>query len=153
MKILMVCLGNICRSPLAEEMTRVIAARDFPDLSLSVDSAGIGAWHTGQLPDKRMRVHAIRRGYSLTHHARQVRTSDFEDFDLIIGMDAQNVDDLRALAPSPEAMAKVRPMGDFLDPSMGFDHVPDPYYEGTEGFERVLDLLEDGIPRLLRSLA
>ena len=146
-RVLFVCLGNICRSPAAEGvMTRIL--REKGDTSWTVDSAGIGRWHIGQLPDRRMRVHARQRGLELTHHCRQVCADDFERFGLIIGMDSQNIADLRELAPSPEAEAKIRPMSRWLNPLSGYDYVPDPYYEGSEGFELVLDLLEDGCRRL-----
>lgn len=159
-RVLFVCLGNICRSPAAKGvMRRVVddAARRgvisrYEADSWAIDSAGTGRWHIGQLPDRRMRVHARQRGLELDHHCRQVETADFDRFDLIIGMDAQNVADLRALAPSPEAEKKVAPMGRWLDPVQGYDYVPDPYYEGAEGFELVLDLLDRGCRRLFDQL-
>jgi protein-tyrosine phosphatase len=114
-----------------------------------IDSAGIGGWHIGDLPDKRMRVHARPRGYELTHRARKVRRADFEDFDLIVGMDASNVDDLCNLAMTLEQQDKVVMMGDYIRRYPNYDHVPDPYYEGSEGFELVLDLLEDACDNLL----
>ncbi len=113
-----------------------------------IDSAGTGNYHIGDLPDHRMRIHARRRGIELTHRCRQITASDFDDFDLVIGMDAQNIADLRRMAPSPEAEAKILPMGALLPTSRGYDYVPDPYYEGAEGFELVLDLLTDGCRRL-----
>ena len=92
----MVCLGNICRSPAAQAvMQRLVDARGLTE-RFHIDSAGLGGWHVGDLPDKRMRVHARPRGYELTHRARKVQASDFEDFDLIVGMDAANVDDLHS---------------------------------------------------------
>lgn len=143
-KILFVCLGNICRSPAAEGVFRAIVTESDASGRFIIDSCGTGGWHVGDLPDKRMRVHAVRRGYHLEHICRQVSVSDFDAFDIIIGMDAQNVRTLKQLAPTVEASDKVVCMGQFLDPPMGFDHIPDPYYEGAEGFERVLDLLESG---------
>lgn len=152
-RILFVCLGNICRSPAAEEVFRqVVNRRDNPAV-WEIDSAGIGAWHTGQLPDKRMRIHASRRGYDLTHHARQVSPADFDRFDLIIGMDSSNISDLRELAPSPEAEARIIPMAAFFTMATRYDHVPDPYYEGAEGFELVLDLLESSCDNLYTLLS
>lgn len=152
-KILFVCLGNICRSPAAEELFRSVVA-DRDDIgNWTIDSAGMGGWHIGQLPDKRMRVHAARRGYNLTHHARQVSTDDFDRFDLIIGMDSGNISELRELAPTPEAMAKIVPMARFFTIATRYDHVPDPYYEGAEGFELVLDLLEDACRNLYTQLS
>lgn len=159
-RVLFVCLGNICRSPAAKGvMRRVVddAARRgvisrYEADSWAIDSAGTGRWHIGQLPDRRMRVHARQRGYELTHHARQVSTADFGRFDLIIGMDSANCADLRAMAPTPEAEAKVVPMAAFFSPGSRYDHVPDPYYEGSEGFELVLDQLEDGCRNLAEEL-
>lgn len=147
-RVLFVCLGNICRSPAAEGVLADIVARRGTSERWVIDSAGTGRWHIGQLPDKRMRIHARRRGIELTHICRQVRVSDFDDFDLIIPMDGQNEADLRELAPTPEAMEKIVPMSAFVRKAMRYDYIPDPYYEGAEGFELVLDLLEDGCWRL-----
>ena len=147
--LLFICLGNICRSPAAQAvMQAMVDERGLTD-RFYIDSAGIGGWHIGDLPDKRMRVHARPRGYELTHRARKVQSSDFEDFDLIVGMDAANVDDLRELAASPQQMDKVVMMGDYLRRFPHHDYVPEPYYEGSEGFELVLDLLEDSCDNLL----
>ena len=147
--ILLVCLGNICRSPAAQAvMQRLVDERGLAD-RFYIDSAGIGGWHIGDLPDKRMRVHARPRGYELTHLARRVQASDFEDFDLIIGMDAANVDDLRSMAATIEQQDKVVMMGEYIRQYPNYDYVPDPYYEGSEGFELVLDLLEDACDNLL----
>lgn len=143
-RVLFVCLGNICRSPAAQGVLQAIVDARGQSADWKIDSAGTGNYHTGDLPDRRMRVHATRRGYDLTHRARQVRESDFDDFDLIVGMDASNIERLRRLAPSPEAEAKVVPMSAWLDIATRYDYVPDPYYEGAEGFELVLDLLENG---------
>lgn len=151
-RILFVCLGNICRSPAAQGVMQAVVDENDDSASWQLDSAGIGNWHVGDLPDRRMRVHAQRRGYTLDHRCRQVRASDFDNFDLIIGMDAQNLRDLHALAPSPEAEAKIVPMAAFVDMSMRYDHIPDPYYEGAEGFELVLDLLQNGCSNLFTLL-
>lgn len=113
-----------------------------------IDSAGTGGWHVGDLPDKRMRVHARQRGYELTHVCRQVRESDFDNFDLIVGMDDNNVANLKRLAPTVEAQAKIVPMAAFVGDSRVYA-IPDPYYEGSEGFELVLDLLERGCENFL----
>ena len=150
--ILFVCLGNICRSPAAEGVMRELTEADGIAQHFTLDSAGIGSWHIGQLPDKRMRVHAQRRGLTLDHLCRQVKEADFDRFDIIIGMDAENIADLRALAPTPEAEAKIFPMAAFVNMAMRYDYIPDPYYEGAEGFELVLDLLENGCRRLADTL-
>lgn len=150
-RVLFVCLGNICRSPAAEGVL-LDALRSRGITNWVVDSAGTGDYHIGDLPDSRMRAAAARRGYRLTHRARQVSTSDFDDFDLIVGMDANNVRNLRRMAPTIEAEAKVVPMSRWLDPACGYDYVPDPYYEGAEGFELVLDLLQTGCNRLIEDL-
>ena len=150
--VLFVCLGNICRSPAAQAvMQRMVDERGLTS-RFEIDSAGIGGWHIGDLPDKRMRVHARPRGYELTHRARRVQDSDFEGFDLIVGMDASNVDDLRYMAATPEQQSKVVMMGDYIRQYPHYDHVPDPYYEGSEGFELVLNLLEDSCDNLLNRI-
>ena len=150
--VLFICLGNICRSPAAQAvMQRMVDERGLTD-RFFIDSAGLGGWHVGDLPDKRMRVHARPRGYELTHRARVVQGYDFEDFDLIVGMDASNVDDLRARAATIEQQDKVVMMGDYIRQYPNYDYVPDPYYEGSEGFELVLDLLEDACDSLLNSI-
>lgn len=142
--ILFVCLGNICRSPAAEEIMRhELRQRGIEEL-VSLDSAGLYAGHQGELPDQRMRVHARRRGYELTHRSRPVKPYDFGDFDLIVGMDDSNIASLRRLARTTEEESKVVRMTDFCRARTYMDHVPDPYYDGAEGFENVLDILEDG---------
>ena len=150
--ILFVCLGNICRSPAAQAvMQHMVDERGLTD-RFYIDSAGTGGWHVGDLADKRMRVHARPRGYELTHRARTVQASDFEDFDLIVGMDAANVDDLCRKAATIEQQDKVVMMGDYIRRFPHYDYVPDPYYEGSEGFELVLDLLEDACDNLLERI-
>lgn len=148
-RILFICLGNICRSPAAQGMMQSTVDERGLTGSFLIDSAGTGGYHIGSLPDQRMRAHARRRGLVLDHRCRQVSESDFYDFDIIIGMDASNVADLRRLAPTPAAMAKVMPMSAFFALATRYDYVPDPYYEGAEGFELVLDLLADATLNLL----
>ena len=151
-RILFVCLGNICRSPAAEGILRdLIIRRGLTDL-IEVDSAGTYAGHTGELPDPRMRRAASARGIELTHRARQIREADFERFDRIIVMDDYNYEDVHRLAPSREAAHKIYRMREFFTSSR-YHYVPDPYYEGCEGFEIVLDLLEEGCQNLLDELA
>lgn len=151
-KILFVCLGNICRSPAADGVMNSIVKANGAEQRFFIDSAGTGNYHIGDLPDRRMRVHGARRGYSFDHICRQVRTSDFDEFDLIIPMDGSNERNLHALAPTPEAEEKIVPMSEFIDLPSRYDYVPDPYYEGAEGFELVLDLLENGCDNLFRAV-
>lgn len=151
-KILFVCLGNICRSSSAEGVMRKLIEEAGVEKRFHIDSAGILSYHQGELPDSRMRAHAARRGYNLTHRSRPVTTDDFREFDLIIGMDDRNIDDLRDRAPSLEACNKIHRMTDYCTLHTHADHVPDPYYGGAEGFEYVLDLLEDACSGLLQRL-
>ena len=151
-RILFVCLGNICRSPAADGVMRSIVEENGQESRFLIDSAGTGGYHIGDLPDQRMRVHARRRGLELTHICRQVRESDFDNFDLIVGMDESNLRNLRRLAPTVEAEAKIVPMAAWVDAALRYDHIPDPYYDGAEGFETVLDLLQNGCQNLYNSL-
>lgn len=151
-KILFVCLGNICRSPAAEGIMLHMINREKLQDYFELDSAGLYGGHAGELPDHRMRVHASKRGYKLTHQSRPVNLSDFEYFDMIIGMDDNNYSRLKAMAPTVEDEKKVMRMIDFVKGFPQYHSVPDPYYEGAEGFEIVLDLLEDGCHNLLDEL-
>lgn len=144
-RVLFVCLGNICRSPAAEGVLRAMAPSGW-----EIDSAGTGRYHIGDLPDSRMRAHARRRGYELTHRCRQVCADDFRHFDLIVGMDAQNLANLRRMCPDPALERKIVPMARYFDNDNPHDCVPDPYYEGPEGFELVLDLLEEGCRNMVK---
>ena len=135
-KILFVCLGNICRSSSAEGVMRHLVEEAGREDEFVIDSAG-------------MRAHAARRGYNLTHRSRPVRTDDFYEFDLIIGMDDRNIDDLKERAPSVEACGKIHRMTEYCTKFAHADYVPDPYYGGAEGFEYVLDILEDACAGLL----
>ena len=146
-KILFVCLGNICRSPMAEGvMLRILAEAGVLD-RYTIDSAGTYAGHQGELPDARMRRHASERGYHLTHRSRPVRTEDFYDFDLLVAMDDNNYHDLQALAPSPTEAQKIVRMAQYLTRHPD-THIPDPYYGGSAGFTHVIDLLEDACQEL-----
>jgi protein-tyrosine phosphatase len=148
--ILFVCLGNICRSPTAEGlMLNHLAAAGLAE-RIRVDSAGIGGWHTGEPPDRRAIAAARKHGVDLTPlRARQVRKSDFSDFDLIVGMDRQNVDDLRRLAPK-QSTARI---GLWLTEALGRpDEVPDPYYENDRAFDAVFDLCDRAARTFLEKL-
>ena len=150
-KILFVCLGNICRSSSAEEIMRTLVKQAGLEQEIEMDSAGILNYHQGELPDIRMRMHASRRGYELTHRSRPVCTDDFFEFDWLIGMDDRNIQDLKDRAPSPEAEKKICRMTDFCRVKQ-VDYVPDPYYGGAQGFENVLDILEDACSGLLEEI-
>jgi len=150
-RILFVCLGNICRSPTAEAVVRTLAARELPELGLEVDSAGTAGYHIGEPPDPRMRAAAARRGYDLTAlRARIVEPSDFTRFDLILAMDRENLAVLCRRAPE-ETHERVRLFLEFA-PHGELQEVPDPYYGGPNGFEEVLDLVEAAARGLLNYL-
>lgn len=150
-KILFVCLGNICRSPMAEGVFNHILKRDGLEDQFVVDSAGLHDYHEGDLPDRRMRKHASKRGYKLTHRSRPVLLEDFDNFDMLIGMDEQNILGLQRIAETPEHNGKIYRMTDYLQ-EIKADEVPDPYYGGAAGFEYVIDLLEDACEGLLKEL-
>lgn len=151
-KVLFVCLGNICRSPAAEGIMRHAVAKAGQADRWVIDSAGTGDWHVGDLPDARMRDHARRRGYNLVHRCRQITRRDFADFDLIVAMDENNRRNLMRLAPDASSRDKIVMMADFFSPGAPVDYVPDPYYDGPEGFELAMDLLEDATRGLLTAL-
>ncbi|MBV8497187.1 MAG: low molecular weight phosphotyrosine protein phosphatase [Gammaproteobacteria bacterium] len=151
MKILFVCLGNICRSPTAAGVLRAVAAREAPEIALEVDSAGTSDYHVGQAPDPRTRAAAARRGYDLSAlRARSLGPSDYERFDLILAMDRENLSVLRRRAPAA-AHGRLRLFLEFAPEGAPAD-VPDPYYGGPKGFEEVLDLIEAATRGLLAHL-
>jgi protein-tyrosine phosphatase len=151
MRILCVCLGNICRSPTAEGVLRSLAAREFPDLGIMVDSAGTASYHVGEPPDRRTVAAARRRGYDLAGlRAREVHPDDFRRFDYILAMDRSNLSELTSRR-MVGATAQLALFMSFAD-SVGQEEVPDPYYGGVEDFERVLDLCEVGARGLLQKL-
>ena len=150
--ILFICLGNICRSPMAETIMRKYLAEAGLDGSVEVDSAGLESYHEGDRADPRMRAHAVRRGYDITHISRPMRGADWERFDMIIGMDNQNMRALEHRAPSTAHAGKLRRMTNYCDRFMLEEAVPDPYYGGEEGFEYVIDILEDACGGLLDEL-
>ena len=150
-KLLFVCLGNICRSPAAEGIMKSIVKNAGLEDKFVIDSAGTSGWHEGDLPDSRMRTHARRRGYVLDSLSRPVKSGDFDKFDIILAMDDANLENLKRLAPNLKGEDKVRRMTDFCRKKYA-DHVPDPYYSGSEGFELVLDILEDACSGLLEAI-
>jgi protein-tyrosine phosphatase len=151
-RILFVCLGNICRSPMAEGVFRRVAEEEGLIDRFEIDSAGLGEWHIGQAPDHRAQKAARSRGVDISDQsARQVVDEDFDRFDLLLVMDRSNYAELKARAPH-EARAKIRPFLDFA-PHVGTSDVPDPFFGGAEGFDRALDLIEAAARGLLASLA
>lgn len=151
-RLLFVCLGNICRSPAAEGiMKRLVEKNELQDF-IEVDSAGTSAWHEGELPDDRMRAHGEKRDYNFNSQARKFRKSDFQEFDYIIVMDKNNYNNVKSMADGKEQVGKIRMMTDYSVQYSHHDYVPDPYYGGTSGFELVLDLLEDACEGLLQAI-
>ncbi|MFO1504339.1 MAG: low molecular weight protein-tyrosine-phosphatase [Steroidobacteraceae bacterium] len=151
-RILFVCLGNICRSPTAEGVARTLARREAPHLQLEFDSAGTADYHIGAPPDARSIRAALTRGYDLTQlRARQLQRDDFRRFDLLLAMDEENLANMLRLAPRGDAhRARL-----FLDYARdcGLAAVPDPYYGDAAGFEKVIDLAEQGVRGLLRDIS
>ena len=147
MRVLCVCMGNICRSPTAEAVLRELARREAPELTLEVDSAGTHGYHVGDPPDPRAVAAAARRGYDLSPlRARQFTAKDFERFDLILAMDEDNrATMLRQGSGRVELLLSYAPQ-------WGERNVPDPYYGGEAGFERVLDLIESAARGVIESL-
>jgi len=144
MKVLFVCTGNICRSPTAEGVFREMARRE--GLRVHVESAGTHDYHVGEPPDERAQHHAKRRGYDLSaQRARHVASDDFEAFDLIVAMDRGHLRLLQRICP-PHHKSKLRPFLSDAD-------VPDPYYGGPEGFEQVLDMIEEACRGLLAEIS
>lgn len=150
-RILFICLGNICRSSSAQTVMQHLVDQTGLTHRFFIDSAGLIDYHEGEPSDSRMRRHASQRGYRITHLSRPIRQSDFHSFDLIIGMDQSNINSLRRLAPDAQSASKIHRITEWCTQHQATE-VPDPYYGGADGFELVLDMLEDACQGLLASL-
>lgn len=149
--VLFVCLGNICRSPAAEGVFLQLLARQGLEDGFRVDSAGTGDWHVGRLADPRMRRAAARRGIQLSSRARQISSDDLRRFEHVLTMDDQNLQAVLGLVRPGESTARISPLCRHAR-HHDLKEVPDPYYGGDEGFEQVLNLLEDACAGLLEAL-
>lgn len=150
-KLLFVCLGNICRSPSAENIMRYLIEKEGLSDQIVCDSAGTASYHLGEPPDRRMKAAAEKRGIKLEGKARQFQPSDFEKYDLILAMDRDNYWSLVSLDPEKKYRDKIKMMCNYAK-SYPDQEVPDPYYGGTEGFNHVIDLLLDACSELLESI-
>lgn len=148
-RVCFVCLGNICRSPTAEAAMRRLIEEAKLVTEIEIDSAGTGAWHVGEPPDHRARATGKRRGLDVRGRARKVVLEDFERFDYVIAMDRSNRSDLHQLAPNDEAKRKIELLRNYDAESPRDAEVPDPYYGGGDGFERVINICEAGCRGLL----
>jgi len=152
-KILFVCLGNICRSPSAEAVFKAFVENLDEQNMFEIDSAGTYGYHEGEMADRRMQSHAVKRGYNLTSLSRPFDEHiDWDRFDFIVGMDNSNMNNLKKMARNDEDLKKLYKMTDF-SAKYNYDEVPDPYYGGDKGFELVLDLLEDASDGFYKFLA
>ncbi|MBM6993327.1 MAG: low molecular weight phosphotyrosine protein phosphatase [Prevotella sp.] len=152
-RILFICLGNICRSPAAHGVMQHLVDENGLTSQFEIDSAGVGNWHVGQLPDARMRQHGRARGYIFNHHARQFdAATDFQRFDYIVTMDEENYHNITSMAHTESERAQVIRMSQYLKAHPGATSVPDPYYGGDADFKLALDLIEDGCSNLLNAL-
>jgi len=146
--ILFVCLGNICRSPAAEGILRHLAQKEQRDFDLHIESCGLGDWHTGMLPDERMRDAAKSRGVILSSRAQKFQVKFFDQFDFILVADNKILNELYRYAKTPDQKAKIHLITRFSS-CYRDQEVPDPYYEGEAGFEHVLNMVEDSCEGLL----
>lgn len=150
--VLFICLGNICRSPAAEGIMKALVEKAGLGHQFEIDSAGIGSWHVGQLPDSRMRKCGAEHGYQFDSHARQFQKSDFERFETIVVMDNDNYRAITSMASSQAQKDKVVRIADYLSSHREYATVPDPYYGDYSDFELVITLLEDACQGLLQDI-
>lgn len=150
-RVLFVCLGNICRSPLAEGVFQHLVEEAGVSEEFEIDSAGTGSWHVGEHPDTRAMAVAEAHGITLPSRARQVTPEDLDQFDYVIAMDLENIRNLERMAESRGIDVEIHLLRDF-DPERDGDEVPDPYYGGTSGFEEVLQIVNQSCEALLAGL-
>lgn len=150
-RVLFVCMGNICRSPAAEVILHYMVDKAGLDAKVEIDSAGTVGYHEGAPPDARMERALAKRGYSVYGTARRIKPEDLEKFDLIVTMDEENLQEIKALDMKKIYRDKIKLLSDFFK-SHRDSEVPDPYYGGIAGFDYVIDLLEDGCQNLFKDL-
>ena len=150
--VLFVCLGNICRSPAAEGILKHMLKQQGLQDMVFVDSAGIGGWHTGQLPDSRMIACGKKNGYDFSSRARKFNVKDFERFDYIIVMDNDNYRDVKNMAPDSQSAQKIKMIKEYFTEYKNQDTVPDPYYGNQADFQFAVNLLEDACRTILKRL-
>lgn len=151
-RILFVCLGNICRSAAAEAICKQKVAKQPRKFVYEIDSAGTFGYHQGEKADPRMVMHGHKRGYEVDSISRKISYEDIEKADLVIAMDYTNREDLLDMAMTTKDADKIVMMTDFANPNSEYDHVPDPYYGGAEGFDYVIDILEECIENMINLL-
>lgn len=153
MKVLFVCLGNICRSPSADGILRKKLIEQGLADKVTVDSSGTGDWHIGKEPDKRSQKAAAERGYDLSMlRARQVTATDFNEFDYVLAMDNSNIENMQEFKPAGAVRTEPELFLQRFGGNPAYSEVPDPYYGGEQGFEVVLDLLEAACDNLVQDI-
>lgn len=148
-KVCFVCLGNICRSPLAQGIFENLVSREGLEEKISTSSAGVGGWHAGSPPDGRMQEVANKYGIHLGSRGRQIQQTDFFNFHLILAMDQSNMATLEKICPDSKIMEKIMPFRSFDPEATGNLDVPDPYYGGSKGFETVYRIIDRTCPKVL----
>jgi protein-tyrosine phosphatase len=152
LKIMFVCMGNICRSPLAHAVFEDIVKKDGAENAFEIESSGTISYHVGELPDARMRETARRNGITMSHRGRQLKKADLDDYDMILAMDKENLANIRKLARNSDQLDKIQLFRNFDPQAKGEAEVPDPYYGGAEGFENVFEIVMRTSQHLLTAL-